>query len=381
VETDKGGQKKVSGWVNISTGFVGVVTNLAGNPITKSKQGIQDNVLPPGIYPINTYEQEIDIVEIGLRETSVKVDYKLAEDKVDYKLAEDKVHYKTDQAGEPVLDENGKGISFPSSDGFDIHIDFTAIWGLWPDQAPNAIRTLGNLDAVQEKVLIPQMASISRNNGSKCKADELLVGDKRQEFQEAVVKAFHKVFDEKNITLQRALVRNIYIPQQVRTPIQNAFIADELTLTRNQEQVTAREEAKLRQAEKMVELQTETVASETKKLVAEVEATGNKKVAEIAANTEKKIAAVDKQSADVEAQASVVKGQAEAEGKKLIAQAQATRFSQAVSAFGTPTAYNNWIFATGLPEQINLKLFYAGEGTLWTDSKNLSVIVPPKEKK
>ena len=59
----------------------------------------------------------------------------------------------------------------------------------------------------------------------------------------------------------------------------------------------------------------------------------------------------------------------------MVQESQAQRFRLAVEAFGTAEAYNSYIFANGLPEQIDLKLLYAGPGTLWTDMKNLSVIV------
>lgn len=62
-----GNTEKKAGWVEIPTGYVGVVTNLAANPLTGAKAGIADDVLPPGIYPINGREQNIDIVEIGYR--------------------------------------------------------------------------------------------------------------------------------------------------------------------------------------------------------------------------------------------------------------------------------------------------------------------------
>lgn len=42
------GQMKYSGWVEIPTGHVGVVTNLADNPMLKQRAGIQKDVLPPG---------------------------------------------------------------------------------------------------------------------------------------------------------------------------------------------------------------------------------------------------------------------------------------------------------------------------------------------
>ncbi len=40
-------------------------------------------------------------------------------------------------AKEPVY-APGKGIEFPSNDGFLIHLDFTAIWGITPEQAPGS---------------------------------------------------------------------------------------------------------------------------------------------------------------------------------------------------------------------------------------------------
>ncbi len=35
----------------------------------------------------------------------------------------------------------------------------------------------------------------------------------------------------------------------------------------------------------------------------------------------------------------------------------------------------------GLPEKIDLKLLYAGEGTLWTDLKNITPTVPLRQPK
>jgi hypothetical protein len=33
---------------------------------------------------------------------------------------------------------------------------------------------------------------------------------------------------------------------------------------------------------------------------------------------------------------------------------------------------NSWVFASNLPTDIKLELFYAGEGTFWTDLQGLS---------
>ena len=352
-----GNTEKKAGWVEIPTGYVGVVTNLADNPLTGAKAGISSNVLPPGIYPINGREQNIDIVEIGYRHSTIQV------------------AVQRDPSGDVVVDENGEpriadedsGIQFPSSDGFSMHIDFTAIWGLMPDQAPHAIRTIGNVDAVEQKIVLPQIDSILRNNGSEYQAVQLLVGNDRENYQRASVEEFRQVLDAKQITLLFGLVRHVYIPEQVRKPIQMSFIADELTLTREQEQETAKEEASLREAEEQVTLASRTVEVETRKHVAGKEAEGDRRAETIRAETVRLVAAIAKETAAFEAEAVEVLGAAKNQGKQMFEEAKSDRFRLAVEAFGTPQAYNNWVFATGLPDDVKLQLLYAGEGTLWTD--------------
>ncbi|MGH7128198.1 MAG: SPFH domain-containing protein, partial [Planctomycetaceae bacterium] len=65
------GQTKHAGWIDIPTGYVGVVTNLTGNPLTGAEPGIQEHVLQPGLYPINPKEQHVDIIGVGLWENTV----------------------------------------------------------------------------------------------------------------------------------------------------------------------------------------------------------------------------------------------------------------------------------------------------------------------
>lgn len=366
--TKVGENEKHSGWVSIPTGYVGVVTNLADNPLTGQRAGIQDKVLPPGLYPINPREQQVDIIGVGLWETTIHIEGDRSGRK-----------RNLDESGEPIYEELRGGIRFPSADGFGIVMDFTAIWGLMPDQAPNAIRKFGNIDLVENKVILPQIESICRNNGSEYPAVKMLVGKEREEFQSKVLAEFQDVLKTKDITMKFALVRHIYIPKEVRTPIQTAFIADELKLTREQEQQTARMEGDLREAERKVTLQSETVKAETEKLVAEKLALGDRTAAETEAETRKLTAAVEKETADLETQAKVLLAAAENDGKKLVEEAKANRFKLAVQAFGTPTAYNHWIFANGLPSNIELRFLYAGKGTMWTDLKEAVRIMIPTD--
>lgn len=352
---------KNSGFVDIPTGYVGVVTNKDVNPLTKEPQGVLPKVLPPGLYPINPLEQEVDIVEIGYREATISVE--LSKDPNGALVK--------DTAGEPQIANATTGINFPSNDGFPIQMDFTAIWGIFPDAAPNVIKTFGNIKQVENKVILPQIESICRNKGSKHSAVELLVGESRQVFQNETEKEFHVILDNKNINMLYALIRHIYIPQNIREPIQKAFVADEEKLTNDQKQLTAREEANLRDVEKQKEVEVQKIDSDTARQVADLKANGAKKVGETQATGIKLAAAIERETAEVNAQASVLLGQAKAESEKLRQEAIGQLFELAVKAFGTAGAYNRWVFAKNMPDNVELNFMYAGEGTLWTNINNV----------
>jgi len=172
------------------------------------------------------------------------------------------------------------------------------------------------------------------------------------------------------------LVRHIYISHPIRQPKQAAFVSDELTLTRQQEQESAKMEARLRESERRVVLESERVGADTQRLVAARIAEGEKAVGEINAETRRLVAGIAKETANLQAQATLLIGEAENKGKQLIEEVKARRFQLAVEAFGSGDAYNEWIFAEGLPPGLDLKLIYAGEGTLWTDMKNMGLQMP-----
>ncbi|MHC5541630.1 SPFH domain-containing protein, partial [Singulisphaera rosea] len=359
----------------IPPGYVGVVTNKTDDPRTKQLQGIQDVVLQPGIYFLNPEEKRVDIVSVGYNETTlmVETDKRARQDPEQEPNPLPVVDPRGDRLGKSIKKDPtyvvGKGIEFPSNDGFLIHLDFTTIWGILPEQAPDVVRRFGTLKDVEEKVILPQIGSICRLHGSKRGAVDLLVGDSREEFQNETAEELGKVLEAKDLSLLFGLTRHIYVPNQVREPIQKAKIAVELTKTREQEQLTAKAEAELIEAKAKVTLEERRTNAETGKLVAELAADGEKKAKEIEAMTEKIKAEIDAKTATVEAQTTMVLGEATAGKIQLARQAEADRFRQYVQALGGPEAYNNYVFAEGLPPDLKLGVFYAGPGTLWTDLK------------
>jgi len=206
----------------------------------------------------------------------------------------------------------------------------------------------------------------------KLKAADFLDGNIRQGYQDGVSRDFTEVLAGKGLSVLYGLVRNIYIPQDVRLPIQQGYIADELKITREQQQLTAMTEADLREAEEKVKLQTEQIRVETEKQVASKLAEGKKTAAETAAETIRMVAAVASKTAEIDKNATVTLGTAKAKAKTLSEEAKAEKFQLAVEAFGSGQAYNQWVFAQGLPADIELNMIYSGKGTFWTDLKGFN---------
>ncbi len=353
----------------IPPGYVGVVTNKTENPLTGEVQGIQDAVLQPGIYYLNPEEKRVDIISVGFNETTLTVRTEGGEDPNPMSNRLGSV------AGKDPRYVANTGIEFPSNDGFPIHLDYTAIWGILPDQAPEVVRQFGTLKDVEQKVILPQIGSICRLHGSKRGAVDLLVGDTREEFQTDTSEELESVLEAKKLTLLFGLTRHIYVPNQVREPIQKARIADELTKTREQEQLTAKAQADLTEAKAKVVLEGRRTKAETEKMIAQVAAEGEKKAREIEATTERLRAEIDAKTAIVQAQITKALGEANAKTTELSNQAEAERYRQYVQTLGGPDAYNRYVFAEGLSKDIRLGVFYAGPGTFWTDLKGFEQVM------
>lgn len=382
VGSSGGVQRREKDALLIPAGYVGVVTNKAANPLTGETQGTQDNVLQPGIYYLNPAEKRVDILSVGYNQTTLEVQRQINADGTPSFSQGPARPDGRPPAKEPVY-VTGQGIEFPSKDGFTIHLDFTAIWGIMPDQAPSVVRQFGSLkgaeadtwDVVEETVIIPQIGSICQLHGSQQGAVDLLVGDTREAFQTDTSEKLQEVLEAKNLTLLFGLVRHIYVPAAVREPMQRAKIADELKLTRDQEQLTAEAEGDLKEAKAKVTLEEKRTNADTTKQVAQAIAEGQKKAKEIEATTEKLKAEIDAKTAAVQAQITTTMGEAEAKKTELANQAEAERYRQYVRSLGGPDAYNRYVFAEGLPADLRLGVFYAGPGTLWTDLKGFEQIL------
>jgi len=420
--------------LQIPIGYVGVVTSLSGKETSegvfakKGEKGVFQNVLQPGLYYINPKQYKVDILEIGTNQISLVgakeamtggrlpeqevvrtkhlagmadqlvVQNVAVEEKMERNMEKQRIYKDSlllqsapsksvdtragakfsaeKMASKPVVQQASQVvqfIEFPSKDGFDIRLDITVEFEFMPENIASIFMKYGDLFQVVEKIILPQILSISRLKGSAYGARDFIVGEGREKFQDDLYLKIQETLSQKGIGILSALIRHVIVPDDIRKPIQDASVAIETNLTNIEKQDTAKKLAELNTELSMIAQKGEQVQQETQKIKAEIKAEEDKKVAEINATTLKLVSEIEKQTAEIQADKTRKIAKAESDVVRMIGLAEAEGFKMKVGALGDPNAYSLYEFSRSLPKDLNLVIAHTGQGTLWTDlNKTLS---------
>ena len=415
--------------VSIPVGYVGVVTSLSGKQTTPDafagpgEKGVRQDILQPGLYYVNPKELQVDLLEIGVNQVSLlgktggevvtktqivsqnvameglqkralaeqmekRLDYvaqqRAQESVADKSWTESGLARSSSQARQaapaaptppkPMLPTDASNVlslnqfvEFPSRDGFEISLDMTVEFEFLPEHIAWIYQSYGDLPAVVDKIIMPQILSVSRLKGSAYRAKDFIVGEGREKFQNDLTEALAKAIEEKHIVVHDALIRHVNVSEQILDPIQQASIAVEQNLTNKEKQNTARKQAELNTELGLVEQRRQQVAQETEKLKAEIQADQEKQVAQLRAEAVRQAAGIEQQTALVRADKTRKLGQAQANTVAWVEGEKARGFELKAAAFGDPAAFTLWEFANNLNKDVRVNILHAGPGTLWTD--------------
>lgn len=272
-------------------------------------------------------------------------------------------------------------VEFPSRDGFQIMLDMTVEFELLPDQVARIYMLYGDLPAVVEKIILPQILSVSRLKGSTYKARDFIDGEGRQQFQEQLREELVSVLKEKHILVHNAIIRHVEIPSEILTPIRESSLAQEQNLTNLARQETARQQALLNTQVALVDQSRAQVRQETEKLIATVQAETKKAIALIRAEAERSVAGLELERSRLQAEITAVRGDAEVQSKYLVTAERAKGEQLRSAVFKDRANFGRLKFVDGLGEDLAVRVLHAGPGTLWTDLKGLqpSLPVPVKQ--
>jgi hypothetical protein len=403
-----GYQVEIVNAISVPIGYIGVITSLSGEQAPpgqfagSGQKGIRKDVLQPGLYYINPKALKTDVLEIGVNQVSLLgktggevitktqiASQNIAMEQLQRQVLADqkdkRMEYmmSREQAATPAPKPGMKAVpqmpdysaalsiqtfvEFPSRDGFEISLDMTVEFELLPELIATIFRNYGDLPAVVDKIIMPQILSVSRLKGSAYRAKDFIVGEGREKFQSDLTEALARALAERKIVVHNALIRHVNVPMQILDPIQQASIAVEQDLTNQEKQNTAKKQAELNTQLSLIDQAREQVAQQTEKIKAETRADQEKQVAMIQADTLKQAADIERQTAQVRADRTRKLGGVEAKVIELVEGEKAKGFELKADAFGDPSGFSLWEFAQGLNPQVQVNILHSGPGTLWTD--------------
>lgn len=111
-----------------------------------------------------------------------------------------------------------------TSDGLEVIIDLTVLYKVLPTDAPRIVRETG-LDYT-DKIVRPLTRTKIRDNAVYYEA-VALYSTKRDEFQQRIIRSIEDDFKKRGLILEQLLVRNITLPQAVKTSIEQKISAEQ----------------------------------------------------------------------------------------------------------------------------------------------------------
>ncbi len=127
-----------------------------------------------------------------------------------------------------VKDEGDKAgddaIRVLTADGLEVVIDLTVLYRVLATEAPNIVKETG-LD-FKDKIVRPVTRTRIRDNAVYFTAIDLY-STKRDEFQSRIFKTIEETFKRRGLVLEQLLVRNITLPQNVKTSIEEKIKAEQ----------------------------------------------------------------------------------------------------------------------------------------------------------
>jgi regulator of protease activity HflC (stomatin/prohibitin superfamily) len=111
-----------------------------------------------------------------------------------------------------------------TADGLEVVIDLTVLYRVLPADAPRIVREIGL--NYTDKIVRPLTRTKIRDNTVYYEAVSLY-SSKRDEFQARIFKSIDTDFKSRGLVLEQLLVRNITLPQMVKTAIEQKITAEQ----------------------------------------------------------------------------------------------------------------------------------------------------------
>ena len=133
-------------------------------------------------------------------------------------------NYTMSGANDETHNSGDDAIKVLTADGLEVTIDLSVLYRVVPDMAPRLLVETGN-DYI-DKIVRPITRTRIRDNAVYYEA-VALYSTKRDEFQQRIFKTIEADFKSRGLFLEQLLVRNITLPNSVKTAIEQKINAEQ----------------------------------------------------------------------------------------------------------------------------------------------------------
>lgn len=133
-------------------------------------------------------------------------------------------NYTMSGANDESVNSGDDAIKVLSADGLEVVIDLSVLFKVNPSSAPEILRTIGK--DYLDKIVRPISRTAIRDNAVAYDA-VALYSSKRDEFQNKISETISKSFTSRGLELEQLLVRNITLPESVKTTIESKINAEQ----------------------------------------------------------------------------------------------------------------------------------------------------------
>lgn len=345
---------KILDAIAIRPGHVGVVTHLTGQDVlnddlpatvrntflvSNALKGVVNEVLDPGTYYLNPYMY--DVREVNLQSQRFEM-------------------------------SGDDAINFLTLDGFAINVEGTIEFGISRESASLLTHRIGDMDDVLKKIILPRARGFSRLEGSKYPANNFIVGETRQLFQNNLEKHLRERCESWGVLIKSVLIRNISPPEEIAKVIREREVAVQNAKKFAQQIEQSKSKAELTKQEMLAEQNKEKVKQDTLSIKAVIKAKQEQAVALAAANRQLEVAKLETEAAKAQAQAKIAQATAERDVIRMKNEASAAVLGTQVGAFGNGDNYARYTLYQKLAPRIDSVLTSDGKDGLG------SVIVPAR---
>jgi hypothetical protein len=248
-----------------------------------------------------------------------------------------------------------------------------------PEDWPALVAEHGRLGVVERNVIDQYARKISRDRGLNFGAEDFLEGVKREAFQSDFTQELERACKKNRVVVRSAFIREIAIPETFLEPKRKRQLAAETELTTVAKTETAKSDAEVEEARRMIDQRVAEVGAETTRLVAAIDRQRENVKTLVAAEIDKMKADYGARIGQLEAERDQVMGEAKARAEQMRETAKSSLHKMKMDVFQNDSgAYLRYTMAQELNAKVVLRLFHSGPGTLWTNmgDKNMNLLLP-----